>query len=105
MEWNETAAFKQCISTKTHISNTTLLTHLNPPQFCGSEMQINAIKSIKIKVCYSKSGKNHIFLGMPTLALYSSNTYSRIQLVYAAQCTETERVWKKTFSQNKKGDK
>jgi hypothetical protein len=98
MEWNETAALKQCISTKTHISNTTLFTHLNPPQFCGSEVQINEIKSIKIKVCYSKYGKNKIFLGMPTLTLHSSNTYSRIQLAHVAQCTEIEGVWKKTFS-------
>jgi len=37
---------------------------------------------------------------MPTLTLHSSNTYSRIQLAHVAQCTETEGVWKKNFSQN-----
>jgi len=76
-EWNKTAAFKQCISTKAHISDMALFTHLNPPQFCGSEIKINEIKSLKIKVCYSESGQNHIFLGMPTLTLHSSNTHSR----------------------------
>lgn len=37
---------------------------------------------------------------MPTLTLHSSNTHSRIQLAHVAQCIETERVGKKTFSQN-----
>ena len=61
MGWNETAVFKQCISTKTYISNMTLFIHLNHPQFCGSEIQITEIKPMKIKVCYSKSWKESHF--------------------------------------------